>query len=364
VVTNLNIPVYSETLEWVKMVEMLVTSSGIQDNTTKFIQVYQALPMEVQQKYKKFLHNPTATSYQDLMTELTNRHQKQNAYMLRKTVNVGQMDPNEGPTEFLRKIREQVADAGIPLTNDQIRQLFLEGLPDNIKAIALSSPDGIDEAAKRANEFWTPEFRTSYEDINYKMENKQLKIELAELTRRLNESTIVTKTEATPKSSRYHVNPIDAIEPEKGSNNWREVRECSQNNYYTPPYMRGTYSRGGSRGGYRGGYHGSRGEDYKLSQNQPHNSRGYQNSAKEFPKPGPNYFEENINKNNRCRKIPTSTHPQGLCFNHIRYGFKAYSCKNPCSWADVRKYGITHHCKNKQHNQPCPWEGYTHQPGN
>ena len=131
--TTCVLPVYNDSNEWLTLSNLIINDCGITQNNSQFLTLYRALPLELQQRYNVHLTTNSPTSYQDLIRDLKIRQENASTDSLEKLIQIDPMGP-EGPKEYLRIMKQRFNKVNLVLNNEQIKKLFIKGLPMQLKA--------------------------------------------------------------------------------------------------------------------------------------------------------------------------------------------------------------------------------------
>lgn len=357
------LPPYSDSLQWIELVEAVITDAGVQRNMTKFLCLYKALPIDVQETHQQLLTSGAATSYNDLVAALKDKHANNSTRYLNKLLTAGTMG-ELSPKEYLRQIRADVQKAGLVINPAQLRQLYLQGIDSYLQQIVgVFDAANIDTASERAEEIWRAnkeklrELQKPYVAANYQetKASTSYQNQIADLTKKVQELT--TKVNSQPKSQ---------------SN--QEVSSRPYNDNKSPGNNEGNYQRpfrGSFRG--RGGYQGAAGNNRGTNQGYVPNQIRYDNqrgrsyrgnsSTQRGNSQGSRGGYNNFNQSNRtCLPLPSQFNTYGLCEDHGKNGSRANEWCVPkngetCNWREFKIRMSNYQCVDHWGSN-CPWREF------
>ena len=297
---------YSPDDEWLQLSIKIINSSGNTNNTSRFLALFRSLPKELQRDYKDLLTSNNATTYNDLVIQLTNRFQMPDHTKF-QTLHSLESIGDRSPKQFLRDLRHKYLSAG-GINNNMLRYAFAYGLPDEYRNIVFANdPNNLNDVANRVDDMWNTNkaltnsynpfastqlgINASHNEIsNIAKANKssvnsdRLEIENLRLTAALEENN-----EMMRKLNKR----IDDLEIQNSKHNTVHTESNRRyDSYYNPKYDQNSGSFAARR--------------------QPNSNNRY---------------------NDSCPKPPTAENPQGLCFYHACFGYNAKKCnKDDCRW--------------------------------
>ena len=305
-----SLPDYSPDDDWLQLSLRIITASGNTSNTAKFLALYRALPKDVAKDYKALLVSNAATTYNDLVQELTARFQMPDHAKF-QTLHTLESIGDRSPKQFLRDLRSKYQAAG-GINNANLRYAFALGLPVEFRNLVFAAdPNNLTDAAARVDDLWNA--------------NKSL----------------------TPQFNPYGQPQIMSSLPKPNS------RTSVDNNQHSPAHLELENLRLNSALDEATDMIkklGKRLDDLEAS--NANTSRSFE-SFNRRPDQRNQNFKFNRPSQPKCPKPPTAEDPQGLCFYHYSFGSKARKCgKEDCSWPNFKI--PMHNCG----HGPCPWDRF------
>lgn len=298
-----SLPEYSADDEWLQLSLKIITTSGNTDNTVRFLALYKSLPKDVQRDHKNLLISNGATTYDDLVTALSDRFSMPDHSKF-QTLHTLESIGDRSPKQFLRDLKCKYEAAG-GINNTNLRFAFALGLPSELRNIVFScDPNNLTEAAARVDDLYNA--------------NKSLTSSFNPYTQNFQVNAV---NNDSSKISSNSSNPV--LETQRLNNNLELMTEMLQN-------------------------FNSRLTQLETAQNQ--NQSNYQIPQTMIKPP---ISQQQLYKKSNCPALPSSANPMGLCFYHGSFGFKARKCnKDDCNWKNFKI--PVHVCK----DTPCPWNKY------
>jgi len=292
-----SLPEFSYDVNWITLVDRIITDANITANSTKFLLLFKSLPPEIQSDNSALLTSNAATTYADLVQALQDRLQLP---AHKKFENLFSIEPigDRNPRMFLRQLRNKYAASG-GITDENLRYAYAWGLPQQYRIVALTTdPNRLDDAAKKIEDMWYTEKAmrggannlfnqcpVSSATLNQHQCTSCNSLQTPQLTR-LIEENLQLKTELSMTDKKIRKLEDDVKKLAQGP--------AQKNNHsgtkYIPPHQR----------------------NYAVS----------------------------------CPPLPTFNSRGGLCFFHSQFGNNAYKCSAPCAIEEFRG----HRCSNA-----CPW---------
>ena len=136
---------------WFAQIEAQFNTRGITTQDTKFSYVVSSLQPEIAQEVRDFIISPPASDkYQKLKSELIKRTSASEQKRLHQLL-ISEELGDRKPSQLLRKMRLLLGES--KLEDNILKQLFLQRLPGNVKAILASTLDNVslDQLAELAD---------------------------------------------------------------------------------------------------------------------------------------------------------------------------------------------------------------------
>lgn len=147
------LPDYSPDDDWLQLCIRIITASGNNNNTSKFLALYRALPKDVARDFKNLLTSNNPTTYNDLVQELTARFEMPDHTKF-QTLHTLETIGDRSPKQFLRDLRNKYQAAG-GINNSNLRYAFALGLPLEFRNLVFASdPNNLTDAAARVDDMW------------------------------------------------------------------------------------------------------------------------------------------------------------------------------------------------------------------
>lgn len=133
---------------WQMQVEAQFSNSNIVQEKTKFNHILAALDSDVAEMISDFLYQPqSAQPYTDLMHRLQMEFEESDGRKVNKLLT--ELDLGDRKPSHL--LREMKVLAGTQVQTDFLRTMFLQRLPNNVRAILATSSDSLDNIAAMAD---------------------------------------------------------------------------------------------------------------------------------------------------------------------------------------------------------------------
>ena len=311
---HITLPAYTPDLKWVSLVTQIIKASCEENDALRFLNLYQALPEDMQTQYVGLLNATDNENdrYETLLARIKQKLQPSNEDKLNALLDIEPLG-DRSPRQMYDDIQRRFESIG-QTDKGMMRALLIRSLPESYAdCIYNQTIDNLEEAVDSATYKWKvkrqAELRHSFMNV--------LTSDVAQIEANASRSASASLARGNDKIN---------VAADVTSRLEQTLNEFTKNVQKLSDQIT------------------------KIDKN----CSRVDSSDVANAKPSEQYYQP-PHKRSRCPELPNANNPQGLCFYHGTFGFRARNCAarqgKPCSW---NEFTIPRHdCTNN-----CPWNKY------